>query len=861
MSLLTIIAKSNIYTSVNVLQMLVGHLMTRFWTRICALAVVGILVFGGLVVISATEKAQAARGRQELDYLDAYFYYSPSIPGSALALGDMGVKMIVEVENIRTDSPPRINNITVHVGSVEPTDPFNWKTRDCIEKWNLTGRYYSDDWTGLEFDVLADAATGIYNVTIGYSYDYQVPGLTYLHHDEETDVVQIQIYSLFTVDKKIAHFTDTTSLPPGTDPQLYAGESFQKMGFNAPRSSMFSYRTLNGNKVSATIVDKSGVDYSGLTWKERAATIQDVTASSYNYFFYRLSVDSSKNAGRYDYTLELKYTRKDRMTNNQPVVITENTVVSLVVDFTPVLDISSGGEPTIVQGVTTQTSFSVMMRNNGNCDLAKLKIWLDISNYYQYRGGSYFDGDGYISYAGTETAVESLLKGTAVLVDFKVDIYKYIPPGEHRLPIRYSGYYYDDGSFSYSDWKYTTDSTYYSINGKELYLKVTVTDRDMAITAVSTSSFNLGGNTKALRVPVELTNHEELQYDDVALKLGTFPRSSPMNPVFVNPGSPGSNSLQTVNLLSLPSASTETVAFMADLAPGVRPGGYDLELNLTATDHNTRLEVSKTLVVSFQVYPMPPKFAILGSYVISQVRAGKDFMLTVSLENTGLDRAREVFVSVGPPNNGLQLNAVLDLHDMDPSSLEHTINPFTVTSSRVFLGDIAAGTTNSENFTVHVDYNVVKGRSYAMAVDVSYRDSFGGVWNQSNMISLTAAGTPSAKAAPANPWDQAMTPLLMIMIVLWVLIIIGAIIIKKTGGPGAMRRHGETPAPAAAPPAPPAGQAFAPAQQQYFPPPPVSSGPPQPQQAQTMEGPRPCRKCGIPVPAGNYICPNCGNPM
>jgi hypothetical protein len=456
--------------------------------------------------------------------------------------------------------------------------------------------------------------------------------------------------------------------------------------------------------------------------------------------------------------------------------------------------------------------------------------------------------------------VDSLIKGTDVTVVFNVDVYKYIPPGEHRLPIRYTGYYQDDGSFSYTDWKYTSDSTYYSIKGKELYLKVTVSDREMAISAQSTNSFNLGGTTKALQVPVELTNHEEVQYDDVVLRLATFPRNSPMNPVFVNPGAPVSSSLDEVDILTLPASSTETVTFAADLAPNVKPGGYELELNLTAMDHNSMVQVSRTIVVGFQVYPMATNFAISTSYSQSLVKAGKEFQLTVSLENIGLDRAREVYVTVGHPEGGLLSNTVLDLHDMEPSTLEHTLNPFTVGSARVFVGDVAPGATDLVNFTVYVDYEVVKGRSYEMSIYTTYRDSFGGIWNQTNPISVTAVGTREAKAAAADPWDRAITPILAIIVVTWLLIVIGAIILMRMGRPKVAREPQiHSPMPPQSPAVPPP-QEYAPPQQQYFAPRPATpTAPPSP--PQPVEGPRPCHKCGAPVPPGNYICPNCGSPV
>lgn len=822
--------------------------MARFWSGICAIIVVGMMVLSGLFVVMP-QTAQAAGGRDSLGYVR---YYTSNV--TTVAAGDKGLRAYVGVQDIKPDFPYNLYNVTIEVMGVQdnPLNPFIWNVPKTKEMVNLSYNGDYDYWTGIEFEVQDAVTPGRYNVTLYVQYQYRVQNDNRFWPGEDSVIWPIEIRSIMSIGNRISHFDEYGS----TINTLFAGESFQKMGVYAPTSSMYSSRTVVGGKVQATLVDKSGADYSGFTWKEKVATIQDVT--TYHYFYYRLTVDASKKAGIYEYSLELKYTRKDSYTNNEQITVKEMVPLSMFVDFTPLLEIYSGGEQTVTQGLT-QFQFSVVLRNGGNCDLAKLKVSLDISAYFQYHSGSYYTGDGYRTYAGTETYIESLPKGTQVSVEFVVDVYKYVPAGQHRLPFQYTGYFYDDGSYTYSDWKATSDYNYQLIKGDTLYVKVNVLDPSVEVSAESSGSFSLAHQLRDVTIPVKLTNKEAVQYDDVVLKLACFPRTNPLAAIFVNPDSPGSRTLDDVSLLNLPSSSTEYAYFHGDLSPNARPGSQQVELNFTATDHNTGVQVTKLLIINVRVTPGPPAMELSTSYEPLFVKPGKSFLLEVRMQNTGQDTARDVSVALLIPS-GRSSGFIVNGDNADAYSIEGMLNPFSVAMSRLTAANVDAGGFLSKNFTVSVDRNIAKGKAYPMTVEVTYLDADGVPHNASTDISVTATGSPPVKAAAPDPLAVPLTLGIVLVVLIWVLFVIGAIIIRRMGGPKAARE-----APAAAttsipPPASPPPQAFTSAPPQYFPPP-----PPPPEQAQPQApqpgGPRACRKCGMTVTPGNYMCPNCGTPV
>jgi hypothetical protein len=514
------------------------------------------------------------------------------------------------------------------------------------------------------------------------------------------------------------------------------------------------------------------------------------------------------------------------------------------------MEIFSGATYTMAQG-TRQLPLTVMLRNTGNCDLARLNVWLDADSYFTIHGGAFYDGQGYKSSAGTTTYIDELAKGIQKPVYFLLDSVEHVPAGEHRLPVRYTGYCYDDGSYTYSDWKATSDSDYSSIRGESLFVTVNVSDPSLDVTAEVTASFNPTSQFRDVVIPVTIMNREAVGYGDVTLRLATFPMTSPSNVVFVNPLRPASRGLEDVAILSLPASSSAFVHFRGDLSPSARPGSYDVELNFTATDLNTGIVVSKTLVVSVRVNPGPPEMEISASYEQVSVRPGKEFLLDIRLENTGQDTARDVSVELLFIDGGSS-GYIVSGDRADAYTIEGMLNPFSVGASKFAMGDVPAGSVLGHNFTVATDRNMARSRAYPIAIGVTYTDADGVVHNATTDVFVSALGSPPARSAAADPLAGQITSGAILIVLVWVLFLVGAIIVKKTGGPrtGRVLDAATEARPAQSPP-----------QQQYFQPPQAPTPAPAPSPPRPMEGPSPCRRCGTPVPSGNYICPNCGNPV
>ena len=790
--------------------------MAGFWSRLCVLGIVGLFLSGALLVC-VPQRAQAADGGRQTEN-----FVSVSYAGSSVMPGDWDRELEVYIHNDKATTPYNLYNVSAHIGlaSNEPkSDPFIWK-EGVAGSGNFEDRYnlsYSNGvyLYGVMVDVQDDVQVGTYNFTVTTNYQYMVTGDPVRYPGSEEDIVTVSIIAMFSVGTQIYHYYDSASYPPSRASTLFSGETFQKVGFSVSKSGL-SGRNLAETRVTATLVERSGVDYTGFTWDRKTATIMNY--ASYSYFFFRLSIGSEKKSGIYDYSVELKYTRKDSYSNSEMVVCRETSVLSIMVDFTPLMEMTSNVAQTVAQG-STQAQFNVMLRNNGNCDLSGLKVWLDIDNYFTYTGGAYYDGYGYREYEGTEIKLPNLLKGTQNQVQFNLDVAKYIPAGEHRLPLRYSGYFYDDGSYSYSDWKMTTDSTYSQIKGESPYIKVNVMDQSVDVLAESSASLSLAHPERNVGVTVQIINKEEVQYDDVVLTLNGFPRTNPIMKLLLNPMNAASGTLQQVSVLSLPASSSIYATFYGDVSTAAKPGSYELDLNFTATDHNTRQTVSKTLTVPVRLMPGPPSLEMTPTFDPPQVKAGRSFSLEVQLANTGQDAARDVTVELLAPS-GASSGILVTGELAEVYAMEGMLCPLSVANSHAALGDIEPAAGKGCNYTVTVDRNIAKGTAYPLTIRVSWKDLDGNGYNSTTEISLAAQGSPPQKAAQPDPLAAPLTLGAILIILVWVLFVVGAIIIKKVGAP---RRPPEPQlAPVAPLPPPPTSPPpmMAPAPPQYFPPPP-----------------------------------------
>jgi len=818
-----------------------------------AFGMTAMMVLSALLVFAPAVTADT--GGRQVNYVD-----NVSISPSVFYPGDHPVAVSIQIHNAKPTWPTTLVNTTVQITGVSgPVNPFYVTTPGSTNGPNVNFTGYQT-FIGFRLDVQSTVACGMYTLTFVVDYQYQPSAWTDpYYHETEQESIQVEVRSILGMDTQIRHYYDDNSYPPSSKSTLYAGETFQRVGINAPAGGAYNVRNVEGDKIVGTLTDKSGNDYTGFTWEQKSATIQNATW--WSYFIFRLSIDPSKKAGRYDYNFELSYTRQDSYTGGATTQIKETSVVSIFVDFTPLLDISSGQKQSFTQGSMTTFGVNVTFKNAGNCPLNKLYIGIDISNYFEFHGGMYYDGHGSRTFSGTELYVETMPVGGETTVMFLTDVYKYIPAGEHRLSVLYHGYYYDDGSFKYTDYKSTNQNTYYSIKQKDLYVQIDVADPVADVYAELSDSISMAGRVKDVTLPILLTNKEDVQFDDVVVSLACFPKSISTNALFINAKNPSAKSLEPISIMHVWASSQQTVDFKADLSANAAPGFYEVELTFNATNRNTRGFMTKVIPVSVRVVPSPAKFFISGEYTAKDVKAGKEFPLTLQLQNIGLDTAREVFVTFDDPAGDKPQSYVINGDRVDAYQIDGFLNPFSVRSSRTYVGEIGPQSTFSQVYQVFVDKNIAKSKRYEMSVTVAYRDSYGMTWTQQTEISIMANGSAPEKPVDNSPWMNPLGVGTLLLIIGWFVVILGYLAYRRINRP---RMHGYSSMQALPPEQPVLVAPAAPVQQQpqYPPPPPQQAmAQPAPPMAHPPQPHKVCRKCQMTVDPREMSCPRCGNPM
>jgi len=837
-----------------------------------AMFMVGLLLLSVFVAFSVPYASAADKNYLKIDenhmggipprYVNGGAYYT---------LGDKDIFFGIALQNTQFDAISNpwsywIANISARITSQRDMDgnQFNIldfsageNTMKSNKGYNLTNGWLS--LYGYQADVVATAPAGNYNLTVELTYDYCVANATNVQHwttgATDKDYVYIKIddglHSIFLVDAKssirVGWFSETSVIP--VTYTLFAGTTFQKVGVHIAE---FNSATGKIGAVTATI-KLSPQTATFLTLDQLTAFTSQLDGDI--YFKYRVDVKDGTPPGKYDATMEVKYLRHYGNVNikpNQIQITAQSIPIEFVVAFTPLLTITSPASFTVTQGALATNLTEVTLQNIGNTELKKIKVWIDISNYLE-ENGYYFDagqaGQKYL--LPTQDQKEKLGKGETWQVDFMgINVFKYLPEGEHRLPLSYSGYYYDDGTATgSSDYLLTDASLYQAIKGAPLYLKVIVPPNSHDYKVQSTSSINLGTKMKDISMSFSVENLEAVNVLYTSIQVGTKDQSTG-KVLLVNPKNTGSNYLEPIEMTQFNAYATNYFTVNADVAYGASAGYYNLPVLITGTDGNTKVPISTTVTMSVRVNPVPPKLVVTGlSFTDKDVQAGKDFDVNINIMNVGNDTARQVYVTFVEGSNGggsLQTTYVPDLVKADAA-----INPFSVKVSKILVDTpIAPGETKSVKYTVHADKNLVKGKDYQMYVYVDYTDDLARSWNYNSEVTLSVTGKiptqPQNNSGIINPFVAG----LLLVIIVFILMIVWVKVITKPKRPSRFEEAlPEEPTPRSG--IPPSSAAPATAAPAATPTHTVVTA----AGAQTFKV---CPACHKSVPASQVTCPHCG---
>ena len=690
--------------------------------------------------------------------------------------------------------------------------------------------------------MVATGAPGTYNLTIDFTYDYSyldaASNIRWQNDATDTDYVYIRIDDGLNVNQQASVFDENNVM---VGHYLYAGSTFQKVGVYV--------QTTTGKIGEVTVtVALSTQTKSFITLDQPSAFTSQMTAGTGIYFKYRVDVKDGTPPGRYDATVEIKYQRWYGE-KNQKAIDSLSIPLEFIVDFTPLLTITSPASFTVNQGALSTNLTEVTLQNIGNTELKKIQVWIDISNYFE-ENGYYFDGDGGTKILlPTEDLKEKLGKGETWQVDFMgINVFKYLPAGEHRLPLGYSGYFYDDGTAGgSSDYKLTDHTTYQAIKQEQLYIKVVVSDTYHDFKIQSTSSINLGQKMDDIAVTFSVQNLEDVDVLYATVSVGTKDQTTSM-PLLLNPKNTGSAYLETVELTRFYALSTMSFSVNADVSYGATAGYYNLPVVITGVNANTKSAVSVTKTMSVRVNPEPPKL-VVTDVQYTPIKGGKDFTLTLKVSNMGNDTARKIFVTLLETSG----NAGVDINTgfiPDIAKADATLSPFSVKISKITVPDIPAGQTVNVDYTVKADKNLVPGKDYQMYVYADYSDDLYRSWSYNSEISISVKGSMSEKPQDNSGIINPFIAGLLLVIIIFVLMVVWAKVINKPKRPS--RFEEELPGePAPREHAPPSA-GMAPATVTATP---VTHAAPASGGAQTFKV---CPACHKSVPSSQVTCPHCG---
>jgi len=703
---------------------------------------------------------------------------------------------------------------------------------------------YTEVLQGFKADVSPVGISGTYNLTVELTYQYSTVDASMnvnWVNGQDTDYVLLRVDVGVTTTKDVAVLDENDMV---LSHYLYAGAKFQKAGVHL-EPVVDSIKEVN----AVVTMGSPGTNY--ITISNTGSYIQSLSRYSWIYFKYRVDVKEGTPAGRYKAILEVKFQRNMASTNTMKSVDAQSIPIEFIVDFTPLLRISSPESISISQGTLSTNLTGITFENIGNSALKNIDVWIDISKYFE-ENNFYFNGDGgqKILVASKTSSDDIPLLGTLSVNFYNINVFKYLPAGEHRIPIGYSGYYYDTGIAGGStDYKKTDESLYFAIKQEDIYLKVNVVDPTHNFKVESRSSINLNTKMKDITLYFSVTNLEAVDVLYGTIWVGTKDKVTNSR-LLIDPTNTLSDNLEPIDVTVIPAQTTMDFTVNADVATGAVAGAYNLPVTITGVNGNTYSSVRSVMTMPVRVNPAPPRIVVTQVQYPTKIKAGGTFPLLVEVRNEGADYARNVFVTVQGVSAGTGVN-VNGQDTTDVAKADSVLNPFTFAISKIYIGDLAPGEAKNASYTVRADKNIMPGKGYNLQVSISYTDDLSRAWSYDSMASVYAGGTAPTKQTDLSSALNVFLGGLGLIIIIFIL----AVAFVKVTRPR-KPKHGESVAPN--PPgavgiAPPAPQTYqeAPAAQTY--------AYPTAQASAVEAGPsKNCPSCYKPFPANYPACPYCG---
>ncbi len=559
---------------------------------------------------------------------------------------------------------------------------------------------------------------------------------------------------------------------------------------------------------------------------------------SMQVFNYRSNVAAGTAPGIYDGTAVLQYTTGEGLRITEPAatvswnvdfsfrdtdpgdpnlawtefqcLATNVTVTEM--DSRQVDYVASYGIPSVEQSTYTDRmiQLNVTIQNNGNSPLYDVEFELDPTaggGWDYFRNPRFFWEDINVGTPAFDTLTDTfdLAVGAEIHFTIEVIVASDAPIGEHRLPILYRGYYFDDGSLG-------TATGFFQTNGGtdlEVIISIMVTDSIIAchVGDILVGTVGDKANLVAEDIMVTLVNDEGYAFIDIRVR-ANFTDTPWYMPVIGMSSDPW----VWANAANLASPAAEwdaaggelNVTFTVDTDPNMTPDRYPFTLEVTAVIEET-LEVVTVIVdytqgavIDFAGFG--PDIYITAFTGDDEIVPGEDFALTLTLTNQGDDTLRNVIITIDADDTEVYdswdfevafkdqfnwegvfddwgENGSVEWNGEFPSDMFYTMESLDVDNVReiveinlyadgvysdpgarivaIRILDLAPGATTDVTFDMYADKDMVNGKPYAFPVTIQGVDSNGTAYNEAHVISVMSSLPGSSYNPVEMDWFDA----------------------------------------------------------------------------------------------------------
>jgi len=457
--------------------------------------------------------------------------------------------------------------------------------------------------------------------------------------------------------------------------------------------------------------------------------------------------------------------------------------------------------PTIDQSTYTDEPLRVEVTivNNGNTPLYNVEFEIDPTGFTYFRNPRFFwDDAGTLDYDTITEPIDVFDVGDSVTFTIEMIVMNDIPIGEHRLPILYRGFYFDDGSLGAATGFIDTNG------GTDLEVIFSLWVDDGTI-AVHVSNIAVGGSgdkddITAETITVTIVNDEQYDFIDIMVTAdftGTpwyMPVIGMSNPLVdaneANAASPTAAWAAGGNLV---------VTFDVDTDPSLAPDRYPFTMEITAVIEETlqivtiNVDYTQGAVIDYTGYG-PEIF--ISAFTADDIIPGEDFDLVLTLENTGDDTLRDVTVMILTDGTyeydwdlEQEFKQQFDWSDvyanwMDvsgpitiPDDMFYTMDDLDVDNVReiveinlymdgvysqpgarielIHIIDLAPGASFDVTFQMFTDKDMVNGKPYDFPVEINGIDSEGNDYEATRWISVMSSLPGSSYNPTELDWFDA----------------------------------------------------------------------------------------------------------